>query len=144
MHRRQFFAALALIAALPLATPMQVASAGPLRRHHRRVRRRIRRRIRRVAVTRMVFGRPFWLVPVGLAVGWELVHANRVVVVKEIKVVEREGHKVEVATVEDHSGKREDIEITREDTPENRKDLDGTRLADGDTTSPFVESEVEE
>jgi len=104
---------------------------------------RVRRRIRRVAFTRIVFGRPLWVVPVGLAVGWELMHENRVVVVKETRIVEKEGRKTEVAIVQDGKGKTEQIEITREDTLENGKELDGSMLPDIDKTTPALEREEE-
>ena len=110
----------------------------------RRVRRRVRRRIRRRAIRRAVNGRPVWVVPVGLAVGWELALANRIVVVKEIKVVERDGARVQVAVVQDSSGKSEDVEILREDTDENRKELEGSVLSDDDKTTPGIEAEIDE
>jgi CRISPR/Cas system Type II protein with McrA/HNH and RuvC-like nuclease domain len=110
----------------------------------RRTRRRVRRRIRRRAVRRVVFGRPVWVVPVGLAVGWELAYENRIVVVKEIKVVEKDGMKVQVASVQDSTGKTEDVEILREDNADNRRDLEGSVLPDNDKTTPGVEGEVED
>jgi hypothetical protein len=145
MDRRNFLVAIAALSGTALTLNVVDAQAGPLRRRRRRVRRRIfvRRRIRRHAFTRIVFGRPFWVVPLGLAVGWELAHADRVVVVKEIKVVEKDGNKIEVATVEDSKGKSEQIEITREDTAENSKNLEGTKLAANDTSTPSVEHEEE-
>jgi hypothetical protein len=101
---------------------------GP-RRHWRR---RFRRRFRRFAFTRSVFGRPFWVVPVGLAVGWELVHRDRVVVVKEIQIIEKDGQKSEVAIVEDATGSVETVEILREDNADNAKELEGTAIAEDD------------
>jgi hypothetical protein len=117
--------------------------ARVVRGTRRRVRRRVRRRIRRPVVTRVIAGRPAWVVPLGLAVGWELVHDNRVVVVKEIKTFDRSGAKVQVAVVEDSSGKREEVDIFREDTSENSKNLEGSILADSDKTTPGVEKEEE-
>lgn len=76
-----------------------------------------------------------------MAVGWELMHANRVVVVKEIHVVEKAGVKSEVAVVQGADGKTEQIEITREDTPENAQDLAGSVLEDGDVTTPAIEED---
>lgn len=145
MDRRNFLVAIAALSGTAITLSVADAQAGPLRRRRRRVRRRIfvRRRIRRHAFTRVVFGRPFWVVPLGLVVGWELAHANRVVVVKEINVVEKDGNKIEVATVEDSKGKTEQIEITREDTAENAKNLEGTKLAANDTSTPSVEREEE-
>jgi hypothetical protein len=84
------------------------------------------------------------VVPIGIAVGWELAYENRIVVVKEIKVVEKDGMKVQVAAVQDSSGKTEDVEILREDNDDNRKDLEGTVLPDNDKTTPGVEGEIEE
>jgi hypothetical protein len=94
----------------------------------RRWRRGFRRRYRRFAFTRVVLGRSLWVVPVGLAVGWELVHRDRVVVVKEVRVVEKDGQKSEVALVEDASGKTEEVEILREDNADNVKELEGSPL----------------
>jgi len=82
-------------------------------------------------------------VPVGLAVSWELMHENRVVVVKELKTVDRNGAKIQVAVVQDGAGKVEDVEILREDTEDNRKDLEGSVLPDSDKTTPGVEAESE-
>ena len=93
---------------------------------------------------RTVLGRPFWVVPVGLAIGWELVHRDRVVVVRQIRVVEREGRQVEVAVVADAAGKIEEVEIIREDTPENLEELEGTLLAENDVSTPSIDSVIEE
>jgi hypothetical protein len=141
MNRRNFFAAVAvpLGAALTLKASDALAYDNPRRRV--RVRLRVRRRIRRPVFIRTRFGRPFWVVPFGLATGWELRHANRVVVVRETRFIERDGVKSEVAVVQDGSGKTEQVEIEREDTPDNRKNLEGSVLEDGDTTTPAVESE---
>jgi hypothetical protein len=87
-----------------------------------------RRRFRRHAFTRVVLGRRLWVVPVGLAVGWELFHTNRVVLVREIRVVEREGRKAEIAVIQDAAGNREEVEITREDTADNSDDLAGSEI----------------
>jgi hypothetical protein len=144
MNRRLFAAALAALAGFGFAAQPSAALAQVVRRHRRRVRRRVRRRIRRRAVTRVVLGRPLWVVPVRLAVGWELVRDNRVVIVKETKVVERAGAKVEVAIVEDDQGKTEQVEILREDTRENGQELEGSTLAASDHTTPGIETEVEE
>ncbi len=144
MNRRGFFTVLTAALSGALLAAEAEAQVGVRRRARRRVRRRIRRRIRRRVVTRMVFGRPFWVVPVGMVVGWELVHADRVVVVKETKIVEREGNKVEVAVVQDDKGKTEEVEIVREDSKDNATDLEGSRLADNDQSTPAVEAEIEE
>ena len=104
-----------------------------------------RRRLqsRRVAL-RTIAGRPFWVVPVGLAIGWELMHEDRVVIVKETKIIETEGVKTEVAIVQDSSGKIEQVNITREDTADNRKDLEGSVLPEKDKETPGIESEIED
>jgi len=95
-------------------------------------------------VFRTVAGRRIWVAPVALAVGWELALAdNRVVVVKETKFVERSGARVEVAVVQGSDGKTEEIEITREDTADNAKDLQGSVLSDDDKTTPALEKEEE-
>lgn len=144
MDRRSFLSAFLPAAGVALILGASDSAFGQIRRR-RRIRRRIRvrRRIRRRVVVRTMFGRPFWVVPVGLVVGWELMHRDRVVVVKEIKVVEKDGNKIEVATVQDASGKVEHVEITREDTPENSKDLKGTELPAHDKATPAIESEEE-
>ena len=106
-------------------------------------RRRVRRRVRRRAVRRVVQGRPVWVVPIGIAVGWELAYENRIVVVTDITIAERDGMQVQVASVQDSLGKTEHVEILREDTDDNRKGLEGTVLPGTDTTTPGVDSEVD-
>jgi hypothetical protein len=100
---------------------------------------RVRRRIRRHAFTRIHLGRPFWIVPVGLAVGWELHHRDRVVVVRETRIVQKDGARSEVAIVQDAAGKTEEIEIYREDNVDNRKTLEGSVIEDGDKSTPSSE-----
>ncbi len=80
-----------------------------------------------------------WVVPVALAVGWELVHEDRVVVVKEVKVIVVEGEETEAIVTEDG----EEILIEREDDDTNRKAEQGSTLPEGDTTTPAVETEEE-
>ncbi len=143
MNRRTFVLTCATTLGLTALLSAGDADAGPRQKHRRRVRRRIRRRHRRRVAIRMIAGRPFWVVPLGLAIGWELVHDNHVVVVKEIKVVEREGAKVEVSVVQHSDGKTEEIEITREDNDDNKKELEGSQLPDDDTKTPGVDAEVE-
>ena len=143
MQRRSFLAV--MLAALDGATLIDAGNeANATIRRRRRVRRRIRRRMRRRAVTRMVLGRPLWVVPIGLTVGWELMHDNRVVVVKETKYIERDGAKVEVAVVQSSDGNTEQVEVLREDTAGNRKNLQGSILPDDDTATPGVDDEIEE
>jgi hypothetical protein len=139
MNRRKFFAALAvpLGAALILKANDVLAYDNP--RRWVRPRLRVRRRIRRHVFIRSRFGRPFWVVPVGLAVGWELSHANQIVVVRETRFIEKDGVKTEVAIVQDGSGKTEQVEITREDSADNRRNLEGSVVDDGDTSTPAIE-----
>jgi hypothetical protein len=153
MNRRQFLTGLVAGAVTATLLPRWAEAASPARRRRRRrVRRRIRRRVRRRVARRLIGGRPFWVVPVGLVVGWELVHENRVVVVREIRTVVVEGQKTEVAVVADLDAKvgagqvapGEEIAILREDTKENAAELEGSRLADDDKSTPGVEAEVEE
>lgn len=144
MKRRGFLTAiLVTLSSASMLSATDDAAAATLRRR-RRVRRRIRRRMRRRAVTRIVMGRPFWVVPVGLAVGWELVHDQRVVEVKEIRIMERDGARVEVAVVQDSDGRTEQVDILREDTADNRQALQGSILPDDDKSTPGVADEIEE
>lgn len=137
MDRRKLLA-IALPTLLAAGSGVAFAYDNP----RRRVRRLgVRRRYRRVAFTRVRFGRPFWVVPVRLSVGWELMHRDRVVVVREIRHVERDGGKSEVAVVEDANGKTEQVEITREDTARNAENLEGSVLPQGDVTSSGIETE---
>ena len=144
MNRRTLLGIFAAGTAAALA-PASLIEALPrrpaVRRHARRVRRRVRRRIRRRVVVRMIAGRPVWVVPVALAAGWELVHENRVVVVRETKFVEVGGARTEVVVFAGSDGKTEQIAIAREDTPENRENLEGSVLPDSDTATPGVEGE---
>jgi hypothetical protein len=117
---------------------------GVMRRTRRRVRRRVRRRICRRVTFRVVAGRRIWVAPAALAIGWELIlDNNRVVVVKETKIVERSGTKVEVAVVQGDDGKTEELDIVRENTDGNSKDIEGSILSDDDKTTPAVEKEEE-
>lgn len=150
MQRRLFLVALGT-ATIALLAPAGIVSAGPrarIRRHRRRVRRRIRRRHRRRVTYRMVHGRRCWVVPLGLAVGWELLHEDRVVVVREIRVVETDGVKSEVVVVHDVAAKddapTDEIAVVREDTKENTTELEGSRLPDDDDKTPGVTVEVED
>lgn len=102
--------------------------------------------MRRRAVWRMGARRAL-LVPLGLAVGWELAVAAQtagqpdvVVVVREFKVVE--GQQVVVTVGPD--GAVQEFPIDRQDTPENTVVLQGSELALTDTATPGVEAEVEE
>ena len=113
-------------------------------RARRRVRRRVRRRFRRRVAFRTIAGRRVWVAPLALAVGWEMVlDDNRVVVVKETRFVERSGARVEVVVVQGADGKTEELEILRENTAENSKDIPGSILPDDDKTTPGIEKEEE-
>jgi hypothetical protein len=139
MDRRKFFGALTAPLGIVLGLSLADALAYDNPRRRIRTRLRVRRRIRRHAFIRLRFGRPFWVVPVGLAVGWELSLRNRVVVVRDTRIVEKGGVRTEVAVVQGPDGKSEQVEITREDTAENRKNLEGSVLDDSDTTTPAIE-----
>ena len=139
MKRRDLLSGVfAIFGAIALA-PVAEAEPRPRRvaRWPRR-RRLYRRRFRRFAFTRVVFGRPHWVVPVSLVVGWELMHRNRVVVVKETRIIEKDGQKSEVAIVQDSTGKTEEVEILREDNVENADELEGSVVPDDDTATPTV------
>jgi hypothetical protein len=137
------------IGGLMVLTLAEGVLAGPRRRRRvrRRVRRHVRRRFRRRVAFRTVGARRLLVVPLAVAVGWELaVAAERagdpdvVVVVKEVKKTDAG----EVLVVSEPSGKVREIEVVREDTAENAKDLPGTELPAGDTSTPAVEADVEE
>ena len=115
-----------------------VALAGPKvrRKIRRRVRRKVRRRIRRRVLWRTVGARRALVVPLALAVGWELALDNRVVVVHEVKPEV-------IVVIDPTTNKKEEIAVVKEDDAENAKDLQGTALAATDTTSPAKEAEEE-
>jgi hypothetical protein len=125
LSRRELLAALVALCAGPA-----LAHPGPHRHpHRRRVRRRIRRRrIRRRVAWRMFGPRRLLIVPLAVAVGWELMIDDRVVVVHEV----HEHHVV----VKHADGKIEKIETHREDDAENTKELEGSEYE--------VEEEVDE
>ena len=147
MDRRSFLTRLAIaITALAggVATFPDEAEAGrPARRarkrRRRRVRRRRRRRHRRRVVRRTWHGRHRWVVPVALAIGWELQHEDRVVVVHEIRVIEVEGESTEVAVTADG----EEIPIERADDDTNKVAQEGSYLPDEDQTTAGVETDEE-
>jgi hypothetical protein len=150
MIRRRFLVTLG--AALgALLVPFGAADAGILRRrkrrHRRRVRRRIRRRHRRRVAYRMSHGRRVLICPIAVAVGWELAMDDRVVVVKEVRVVEKDGAKQETVLVTPvdaaPDAKPEEIAIVREDTKENGEELEGSVLPEGDEETPGVTTEIE-
>ena len=148
MNRRTFLTRLALaITAMAAGTTFdpEEAEAGPARRAVKRKRRRTRRRRRRRRHRRRVARRKWrnrhrWVVPVAIAVGWELQQDDRVVVVKEITVIEVDGEKSDAIVTTDG----ETIAIVKEDDDTNAVAQEGSFLADDDTTTPGVEVEVEE
>lgn len=93
---------------------------------------------------RTIGGRKLWVVPVGMALGWELMLDDRVVVVKETKVIEKEAAKIEVVVVVHTDGTTEEVEVHREDDEENAVEQEGTELGAEDTTTPAIETEIEE
>ncbi len=95
----------------------------------------------------MVGPRRVFVAPLAFAVGWELALAAEkandpdvIVVVKEVKVVEKR----EVAIVTMPDGTTKEIDVVREDTDDNKKELQGSELALADTSIPGIESEIEE
>ena len=68
--------------------------------------------------------------PLAVAVGWELALDDRIVVVKEVHG--------ETLVVVHADGKRETVEIVREDTDENARELEGS------TYEVEIEEEVDE
>lgn len=114
ISRRNF--ALGLVALLIPVT----ASAHRSKRKHRHkypLRPAARRRFRRRVGWRMVAGRRRLVVPLALAVGWELVVDNRVAVVREIHT-----HHI---VVEHSDGSRESIDSLSEDTNQNSEQYTG-------------------
>lgn len=91
----------------------------------------------------MLLGRPVWVVPIGLAVGWELLHDDKVVVVREVKIVEVDGGQREVLVVAHRDGTVEDVEVVREDDEANAVELEGSTLPQGDESTPGVDAEIE-
>jgi len=76
------------------------------------------------------------VVPVAVAVGWELHLDNRVVVVHEVRPT--------VVVVREPNGVLAEIAYTREDTSSNGVNHEGSQLPDGDTSTPGVDAEIEE
>jgi hypothetical protein len=115
MQRREFLAAVIALAATPA-----LAHPGPHRHPHtRRRRRRIhRRRIRRRVVWRTVGPRRLLVVPLAVAVGWELMVDERVVIVHEV----HHDHVI----VKHADGKTEKLDVVKEDDAENSKELEGS------------------
>lgn len=142
MHTRRTLI-LAVIAGLATAS-LSDAEANPRarsrvrRRTRRTVRRRVRRRHRRRVRRRVIAGRSVLVVPIGLAVGWELMIDDRVYVVTSINKVEGG----ETAELQASDGSVKSEPIHREDTDENAVEHEGSELPEGDTTTPGVENEA--
>ncbi len=121
---------LLLISPTALAHPGRPGHSHRAKRR-RKVRRRVRRRrIRRRVGWRLVRGRRVLVVPLGIAVGWELVVDDHIVIVKEVHT-----HKI---VVEKTDGSVQSIDVEKGDTAENAKDLEGSDY------EVEVEEEVEE
>jgi hypothetical protein len=125
MSRRMFLTGFLVF----FASPTSLVFPGPRKRRRRRRRRFWRRRTRRRVLWRDIGGRRLLVVPLGIAVGWELMKDDKVVVVKEVHK-----HTIVVAHAD---GKTEEIEIAKEDTKENSKNLEGSKY------EVEVEEEVE-
>ena len=108
-----------------LVAPTVLAHPGPHHHPHHRARRAIRRRriwrhrVRRHVAWRVFGPRRLLVVPLAVAVGWELFVDDRVVVVKEVHE-----HKV---IVEHSDGKTEEIEVHKEDTADNTQEHEGSK-----------------
>ena len=128
MQRREFLAAVVALAAAPaLAHPG--FHRHPHRRRVRRVRRRVRRRrIRRRVLWRTIGVRRVLVVPLAVAIGWELLVDDRVVIVHEVHA--------DHVIVKDADGQTQKLEVVKEDDAENAKELEGSEYE--------VEEEVEE
>ncbi|MCP4870510.1 MAG: twin-arginine translocation signal domain-containing protein [Proteobacteria bacterium] len=149
-NRRQFLSGLAALIAAGVIAP-EDALAGPRgrkrrkkkRRVRRKVRRRVRRRHRRRVRRRTVRGRNLWVVPPAVAVGWELMLDDKVVVVKERRTETIEDVEVTVLVVVDDAGKEQELEVHLEDDETNGQLLAGSVLPEEDTTTPATEGEEE-
>ncbi len=120
--RRVFLAG--LLTLLTLLAPAALAHPGKHRHRHGpkrpRIRRRRvrRRRTRRRVRWRVVRGRRRLIVPAAVAVGWEIVEGDKVMVVREVHE-----HRI---VVEHSDGTIQEIEVEKDDTPENTEDLEGS------------------
>jgi len=89
-----------------------------VRRPAPRYRRIWRRRVRRPVYWRGPYDRRLLVVPLALAVGWELMIDGRVVVVNEVRK--------NTIVVQHDNGHQATIEVHREDTKENTRELEGS------------------
>lgn len=83
-------------------------------------------------MVRAVAGRPVMVVPVGVAVGWELAQGDRVVIVREVRPTT-------IVVVDSATGKTEEMPVVREDDATNSTEQLGTELSPSDTTTPARE-----
>jgi bifunctional DNA-binding transcriptional regulator/antitoxin component of YhaV-PrlF toxin-antitoxin module len=119
MNGRRRFLASILVGVVWLLVP-GLGEAGPRERRHRRRLRRRRRRIRRRVAWRVLGPRRLLVVPVAVAAGWELDIGRRIVFVQEVHP--------DYVIVKHTSGATEKIEVVKEDTAENTKDLEGSEV----------------
>ena len=93
---------------------------------------------------RTSFGRSCSVVPVRRSwlVAEYLRTQNEFVVVRETHFIGKAGVKSEVAIVQDAGDKLEQVDIIREDTAENSRNLQGSVLDDGDTTTPAMSERI--
>lgn len=109
MQRRTLIALALAGAALAVRTP---AAAHPAWEGLRRLRRPPAAPHR--VQLREAPGRLQWVVPAGLAVGWQLLHEDRLVRVRALWCVQVEGTPREMARVVDAGGLARDVEIVRD------------------------------
>ena len=112
INRRKFIAGLGLI----LIPTGAYAHRGKFKHWHRR-RPAARRLIRRRVAWRIVGGRRRLIVPLAVAVGWELVVDDRVTVVREVHT-----HHI---VVEHADGSLQRIDSVKEDTAQNTQTIAG-------------------
>jgi hypothetical protein len=84
----------------------------------------------------VVTGRRVAVVPVAVAVGWELALGPRVVVVREVRPTT-------IMVVDVAGGAPEEIEVAREDNAENGVEEQGSPIGADDQASPAREAEEE-
>jgi len=146
IDRRRFLSSLAALIAAGVLVP-EDAFGGPRRRARKRrrvrrtVRRRVRRRHRRRVRRRTIRGRNLWVVPLAVAVGWELMLDDRVVVVKERRTNTVDDVEVTVLVVVDDAGKEQELEVHLDDDDTNGQMMVGSVLPEGDTSTPATESD---
>lgn len=139
MDRREFFTGVAAPLTLGTILALCAEPADAYTNPRRAARAPIRHRIRRRLLVRAVQGRLEWIVPMELAVGWELQHSRHVVVVRQLHIVGAEGAKSELAVVARSDGGTEKFPITRQDTSDNRVNLTGSPIEPHDLDTPAIE-----